>query len=160
MRKYLIFVLASISLFRCGPSPLSGGVSDTGNIRVSAVMYNQDGSFAAGVPVTLCPSDYLELPDDNQHNNEKKVTVTNDSGYFCIDSLEPGTYSIEKRPESPPFFPVNLIYRHYSRHFTLRHPAPLRISKGSDYRSKQFCATPLQYLWLGKDCKSGYIGSL
>lgn len=110
MRKYLIFVLASISLFRCGPSPLSGGVSDTGNIRVSAVMYNQDGSFAAGVPVTLCPSDYLELPDDNQHNNEKKVTVTNDSGYFCIDSLEPGTYSIEinDRKSSAFLFRINL----------------------------------------------------
>jgi len=110
MRKYLIFVLASISLFRCGPSPLSGGVSDTGNIRVSAVMYNQDGSFAAGVPVTLCPSDYLELPDENQHNNEKRVTVTNDSGYFCIDSMEPGTYSIEinDRKSSAFLFRINL----------------------------------------------------
>ncbi len=83
-------------LLRCGPSTVSG-VTDTGNVRVTAVIYAQDGSFASGAQVYLRSADYIE-PLNSQpegSNYVRRVTVTDDSGKFHFDSLEPGKYFIE-----------------------------------------------------------------
>lgn len=97
MKSCTIVIAAFVVLLlRCGTSSLSG-VTDTGNIRVSAVMYTTSGDFAAGASVTLRSADYLGSINDNQYHAiyEKKETVTDNSGSFHFDSLNPGHYVIE-----------------------------------------------------------------
>lgn len=88
-------ILMCILLCRCAPSPVAGGTTDTGNIRFAAIMYEDEGDFAAQASVTLCHADYLQGINDYAPSQYIRQTFTNDSGLFSFDSLYPGSYSIE-----------------------------------------------------------------
>jgi len=97
MKKFTIVAVFLISICcRCSTS-VSGGTSDTSNIRFAAVMHESDGRFAAGASVRLRSSDYLSATNGISLlvSATSRETVTNDSGYFCLDNLAAGSYSIE-----------------------------------------------------------------
>ena len=94
----LIFVVWLFLMSGCGRSPMAGGTTDTGNPRVAALIYANDGSRAKGASVTLRLKNYLSrVPGAGLQKDlvRAKETFTDDSGYFEIDSIESGDYFIE-----------------------------------------------------------------
>lgn len=92
----LLFTCITL-LINCSPD-YAGGTADTGNAKVAAVIYASDGSRAAGVPVVCCPIDYLaDFASDTSTSPNSRIfeTVTDDSGFFTIDSIDAGDYIIE-----------------------------------------------------------------
>ena len=83
---------------RCGPTTLSGGTIDTGNAKIMATIHTSAGKLASGAKVSICPATYLPAicadSATNMHQTVKE-TITDDSGYFHIDTLEAGAYRIE-----------------------------------------------------------------
>ncbi|NLG17827.1 MAG: DUF2341 domain-containing protein [Fibrobacter sp.] len=117
MRASLVFAVAVLILCRCGLEPLSGGTTDTDNIRISAVMYQSDGKFAAGASVMLRSADYLSaIDEDTIDNNEKRKTVTDENGRFCFDSLDSGSYSIEINDERESAFLFRITTGNVNEH--------------------------------------------
>lgn len=95
-RIFLLFTCIAL-LISCSPDH-AGGTADTGNAKVAAVIYTSNGNRAAGVPVICCPVDYLAnfASDTSSSPNPKIIeTVTDDSGFFTIDSILTGDYIIE-----------------------------------------------------------------
>ncbi|MBN2037388.1 MAG: DUF2341 domain-containing protein [Chitinispirillaceae bacterium] len=93
----VVLVLMSLVLIlacRCGLGPLAGGTTDTGNARVAAAVFKQDGSHAAGATVYVRPVSYLK-PFVLPKTASAKNMVTDDFGKFEIDSLPDGDYCIE-----------------------------------------------------------------
>ena len=88
-------VCVALVLMRCSTPQISGGTTDTGNVRVSAVMYHFDGSFAAGASVKMRPEDYLVDSDTLSNKNDLRETVTDSDGHFQFDSITGGSYCIE-----------------------------------------------------------------
>ncbi|MBN1759926.1 MAG: DUF2341 domain-containing protein [Chitinispirillaceae bacterium] len=114
----VIFTFVTL-LLHCGTSSLSG-VTDTGNIRVSAIMYNKSGGFAAGASVILRSADYLGSIDDNQCDTmyEKRETITDDSGNFYFDSLNPEHYFIEINDGQATAFLFSISFDESDKHDT------------------------------------------
>ena len=82
----------------CGRSPVAGGTTDTGNSRVAATIYKNDGSRVKGASVTLRSKNFLSVVSGAGMQKDlvrAKETFTDDSGYFEIDSIESGDYFIE-----------------------------------------------------------------
>jgi hypothetical protein len=82
----------------CGAPRLAGGVSDSGNARVAAVVYKSDGSRAAFARVIVCAREFTsDLLNDSAHAKALLPfkTVTDDSGRFAIDTIDNGHYFIE-----------------------------------------------------------------
>lgn len=100
MKTSVALVVAGILAMlvtRC-TSPVAGGTTDTGNARVSAVIYDDQGGRAAGVDVVVCPEGYVTPLRDGaggERTDTVLTMVTDDEGCFSIDSIVPGTYSIE-----------------------------------------------------------------
>jgi hypothetical protein len=93
----ILLVLTTI-LCRCTFAPTAGGTTDTGNARVAATIYTSDGDPAAGVTVTVCPSEYYsDISPDSTDSRQLYVRVylTDDSGHVSIDSIDSGDYTIE-----------------------------------------------------------------
>lgn len=93
----LLLVTCIALLISCSPDH-AGGTADTGNAKVAAVIYTIDGKRAAGVPVVCRPVDYLaDFTSDTPKTPNPKIieTMTDDSGYFAIDSIGTGDYIIE-----------------------------------------------------------------
>jgi hypothetical protein len=70
-------------------NPIGG--TDTGNPRVSGVLYNKDGSRARNALVRLVPADYnprsgMPAPVDS--------AITNDTGRYSFDSLPTNFYNV------------------------------------------------------------------
>lgn len=88
---YLVAIIAFVTLCGCG------GTTDTGNARIAAVMYNDDGSYAQGASVVLRSKDYLGEIENKPGKFVSTVreTFTDALGYFSIDFLEPGNYTVE-----------------------------------------------------------------
>jgi len=92
-------IIALIALmYGCERLPMAGGTTDTGNARIAAVIYANDGTRAKGASVILRSKDYLSgmqsaAPQSNQAR--ERETVTDDSGHFEIDSMGIGNYCIE-----------------------------------------------------------------
>lgn len=101
MKSLLPFLIISISLSlicSCTISPTAGGTSDTGNSKIAAVIYANNGRRASGASVTLVSSKYLSSLDTELNTvvkSDKKKTTTDESGYFSIDSIKSGDYCIE-----------------------------------------------------------------
>jgi hypothetical protein len=71
-----------------------GGSETTNGVTASVVL--PDGRPAAGVRVRLRSSDYtVSVIDPGRRANAAIDTVTDSSGTFFIDSIEPGSYRIE-----------------------------------------------------------------
>ncbi len=98
MSNLILLLLSCVVLFiSCSPDH-AGGTSDTGNAKVAAVIYTSDGKRAAGVPVVCCPIDYLaDFTSDSFSSPNPRIveTMTDDSGFFTIDSIGEGDYIIE-----------------------------------------------------------------
>ncbi|HEX3019134.1 MAG TPA: DUF2341 domain-containing protein [Chitinispirillaceae bacterium] len=98
MIKNIFLFFTCISMFiRCTPDT-AGGTADTGNAKVAAIIYTSDGKRAAGVSVVCCPDNYLANPvsDISGIGNYGIIhTVTDDSGYFAMDSINCGNYIVE-----------------------------------------------------------------
>ena len=78
---------------QCGIAPdAGGGTTDTGNARVAAVMHTQGGGRAAGAEVTVCRAGYVAATGAS---GDVKTVRTDDTGYFRIDTIDAGAYSIE-----------------------------------------------------------------
>jgi hypothetical protein len=95
--RILLLITCITLLISCSPDH-AGGTADTGNAKVAAVIYASDGSRAAGVPVICCPVDYLaDFASDTFTSPNSRIieTVTDDSGFFAIDSIDAGDYIIE-----------------------------------------------------------------
>lgn len=93
----LLLVTCIALLISCSPD-YAGGTADTGNAKVAAVIYTSDGKRAAGVPVVCCPVDYLaDFASDTSLTPNPRIieTMTDDSGFFAIDSIGTGDYIIE-----------------------------------------------------------------
>jgi hypothetical protein len=97
----LLFVLACLALtfsLHCERLPIAGGTTDTGNARIAAVIYANDGARAKGASVIFRSKNYLssiQNADFPGNSTQEKQTTTDDSGRFVIDSVEYGSYSIE-----------------------------------------------------------------
>lgn len=92
------FLICIALVCKCSIAPNAGGTTDTGNAKVAAVIYTQDGHPAAGASVILVPSTYLSgIGSDSSITRIKyeQVTITDDSGYFQFDSIINGDYCIE-----------------------------------------------------------------
>jgi len=97
--KLLVLFAVSTILFLCRCTTLQplGGTTDTGNVRVSALMYQSDGTFAKGALVRLRSANYLSSinVDTTVNNDETRETITDENGQFQFDSLNAGSYCIE-----------------------------------------------------------------
>lgn len=97
----IVFVTFIITLmlivFQCTEGNIAGGTADTGNAKIAGTIYTYDGKFAAGIPVVFYPTDYLpEISNDQKHTETVHYkTFTNDSGFFTLDSIADGDYTIE-----------------------------------------------------------------
>lgn len=76
----------------------SGGTTDTGNARVAVCIHTIGGGLASGAHVTICPADYQIFADNATGKIQR--TVTNDSGYFEIDTIGSGDFTIEVNDDS------------------------------------------------------------
>ncbi len=93
----LICVAVSL-LFRCTSAPVAGGTTDTGNARVSAVIFTDEGVPAVGATVTICPEGYVAAigPDSAQVREVSvRILETDAEGMFRIDTIADGNYVIE-----------------------------------------------------------------
>jgi hypothetical protein len=99
MSKYCLWGVIGVTLLLCRcMAPNAGGTTDTDNAKVLAVIHTKDGGRAANVPVTVCPIEYFSgVGADSSSKREQYVTtiVTDDTGFFRIDSIAAGEYSIE-----------------------------------------------------------------
>lgn len=98
MSNLFFLLFTCIALIISCSTDHAGGTADTGNAKVAAVIYTSDGSRAAGVQVICCPIDYLAdfASDTISFPNPRIIeTVTDDSGFFIIDSIGTGDYIIE-----------------------------------------------------------------
>ncbi len=98
--EYLFYSLIIGALFcTCGKSPVADGSSDSGNIKLTGVIFTGSGKRAAGATVTMCSAGYTaaiaNYPASEEPAATIKKTVTDDTGHFQFDSIEEGDYCIE-----------------------------------------------------------------
>jgi hypothetical protein len=97
--NYIKFIAVMLCLFGACSHPLqtAGGVSDTGNARVSATLFHSDGTLARNATVVLRPSDFLAENSGSLGKRRVSIkdTVTDESGSFQIESVDTGVYCIE-----------------------------------------------------------------
>jgi hypothetical protein len=86
-------------MFTCSFNPtLAGGSTETTNCKVIGVLYYPDGSPAKNVPVKMRLKNNLADTVKYLKNRlpvDSAFTITNDSGYFEIDTVDTGFYLIE-----------------------------------------------------------------
>lgn len=85
-----------VVILRCSTNEgITGTGSQSGNGRISCVIYNDNGSFASGARVRLRSHDYIlgEQPEKNLASF--RDTFTNSKGEFRINSVDRGQYCIE-----------------------------------------------------------------
>lgn len=78
----------------CSQAPVAGTGSQAGNGNVTATVLYPDGSPVIGTDVFIRQKDYLEDTSDIAYERIPDA-VTNSSGVFIIDSVNPGNYFIE-----------------------------------------------------------------
>lgn len=96
---HLATAAATLLFMTCTQSiGTGGGTTDTGNAKMAAIIHTTRGGRAAAAEVTICPADYIPSanPDSNDDKTARVITTfTDDTGYFHIDTIDPGLYSIE-----------------------------------------------------------------
>lgn len=93
-------ILLMTVCFFCSSSKIAG-TSEQGNARITAVVYNTDGSPASGVSVHLRRTDFFKTDSSNEPVGRTIVDATTGSdGSFAIDSIDTGSYFIEVNDNS------------------------------------------------------------
>ena len=100
MKRLLKKILCSLALAACLCAPVNTGGSgtNTGNGLIVGKIVDHTGSAAGGVGIWLRPSDYLQAPPWKTAltaNPQIRETMTGPDGWFTIDSLPEGAYSVE-----------------------------------------------------------------
>lgn len=98
MMRIIIAILVFIGLFTgCAIDTISGGSGSETTNTLTAVVFNPDGSPAAGASVRLRRKDFLseDLGLESRQLISSKDTVTDVAGRFTIDSVDTGAYYIE-----------------------------------------------------------------
>jgi len=98
----IIAILLCVCAACSPPLQTAGGVTDTGNARVSATLHRSDGSRASNATVLVRPADFLAAGPGvlGKKYLLTKDTATDEAGRFQIESIEPGSYSIEINDKS------------------------------------------------------------
>jgi hypothetical protein len=94
---YAVAVLL-LFLAKCGVNNVADGGTETGNARVTGILYESDGKTpAAQVNVSIRPRGTLaDIPGPAKRLADTASVTTDDSGRFVFDStLDTGTYVIE-----------------------------------------------------------------
>jgi hypothetical protein len=94
---YAVAVLL-LFLAKCGVNNVADGGTETGNARVTGILYESDGKTpAARVNVSIRPRGTLaDIPGPAKRLADTASVTTDDSGRFVFDStLDTGTYVIE-----------------------------------------------------------------
>lgn len=94
----IVAIVTTLACLCCVSPNAGGGTTDTGNAKVAAVIYTANGARAAHTAVTICPAGYHSgVAADSIEKRQLYVRsiVTDDTGYFEIDTIESGEYSIE-----------------------------------------------------------------
>lgn len=96
MKKLLsIFFIVPTLFFGCVTNPDHAGTSEQGNARVIATAYSSDGQPAPGAKVRIRPASYVTNVSSNENLKKLPELKTDSLGLVIIDSLPPGSYSIE-----------------------------------------------------------------
>lgn len=90
----MLFILPAL-FSGCITIPDHAGTSEQGNARVIATAYRSDGQPAAGAIVRIRPAGYVTRISSNNHLKSAPELKTDSLGLVTIDSLPPGSYSIE-----------------------------------------------------------------
>lgn len=99
MKQLLIIMVIIFSvLYSCSTQSLTGS-TDTGNVRVSAVIYKRGGGFATDATVRLRQADFL-ADNETESSGVRREVLTDNRGYFYFDSLKAGRYCIEVNDRS------------------------------------------------------------
>lgn len=94
----LCFISAALLFLQCASDNIAGTGSHAGNGRIVCTLYNSDGSYASEAAVYLRPCNYTPSLSGSALRKStitRADTITDSLGILSIDSLEPGTYSIE-----------------------------------------------------------------
>jgi hypothetical protein len=94
-------VTVAMLVFRCTNLAGGGGTEWEAKITGHAV-YDGSGLPATGARVVLCPERFLRdtsVAPDSTVAPALRETVTDKNGFFSVDRLEPGTFSIEVNNE-------------------------------------------------------------
>lgn len=96
MKKLLsiLFILPTL-FFNCTPISDQAGTSEQGNARVIATAYRSDGQPAAGATVRIRPAGYVTKVSSGNNLKNNLDLKTDSLGIVTIDSLPPGSYTIE-----------------------------------------------------------------
>lgn len=95
MRTLLTLSLVLITVLGCSSTdPVSGGSSDHGNAAVACVALYENGAPAADATVRVRPATFLADTAGNP-TSVGYTTRTDSTGYFFIDSVDSGSYTIE-----------------------------------------------------------------
>jgi hypothetical protein len=91
-----IAVVSILFLFGCTPNGgITGTGSQAGNGRIACVVYNEDGSPAAGATIRLRSKDFIAKQHTDSTDTVSQNALTDKNGAFTIDSVDSGSYSIE-----------------------------------------------------------------
>lgn len=91
-----IIVVSILFLFGCTPNGgITGTGSQAGNGRVACVIYNEDGSPAAGATIRLRSRDFIAKRDTSTTDTVSRNAFTDKNGAFTLDSVDSGSYFIE-----------------------------------------------------------------
>jgi hypothetical protein len=84
-----VFAAASAIILAC-VSPNGNGGTDTGNARVTGIVYNADGSRAGGAAISFIPA---SQDPTSSGGNPLFAATTDDTGGYRFDSLPADTYN-------------------------------------------------------------------
>lgn len=93
-------LLAVTAFFRCSttPSPVANGTAETGGAKVAGLLYNSDGSRAAGVSVNLYSANFTpsltKLKAGTAKQSADSTVVTDAQGHYSIPLPDSGVYNI------------------------------------------------------------------
>jgi len=99
-----------VVFLNCGGDGVSGGTTETGNAVASGVIYNPDGTPAAGAVVRFISVSHNPHPQGlSKRLAVVDSTVTNDSGRYHMDSLAADTINVLASGDSGLSFQDSII---------------------------------------------------
>jgi hypothetical protein len=92
--KVIAFLLTLLSL--CSrPTEMTGGTTTTDNAKVTGSVFYATGAPVKGAAVRLRAKNYVHALGSSPDSLLRRDTLTNESGFFFMDSLKTGDYRIE-----------------------------------------------------------------
>lgn len=101
MRTWIL-LLAFISLLACSEKVSGRGGADETSNGVTAQILSSEGTPLASAFVLVRPANFVSNPLLASHNPLKGIQnlITDEDGYFHVDTLPPGKYMLEARSDS------------------------------------------------------------